>query len=92
MEQESRMTEFVEKVLEHIEGNSTKCPYCGMPIVTKIMGYPIRDLLVLLESLRLNGIRPDELTRHTLDLKFAYESVMKALEEQTKKMFGGRAE
>lgn len=86
------MTEFVEKTLEHIEGNSTKCPYCGMPIVTKIMGYPIRDLLVLLESLRLNGIRPEQVTEHTLDVQFAQNAVMNGLVEQMNKMFEGRAE
>ena len=86
------MSEFVEKVLEHIEGNSTKCPYCGMPIVTKIMGYPIRDLLVLLESLRLNGIRPEQVTEHTLDVQLAQNAVMNGLVEQMNKMFEGRAE
>jgi len=80
-----------EDILEHIERNPRECPYCGKKVDITLFGYHLKDLVILTEELRLKGIRPDELEKHTLDLKFAYESVMKALEEQTAKMFEGRA-
>lgn len=81
-----------EDILAHISRNPRECPYCGKKVDITLFGYHLKDLVILTEELRLKGIRPDELERHTLDLKFAYESVMKALEEQTKTMFEGRAE
>ena len=83
---------FVDDVEQLIRKNYKECPYCHKPIQEFIMGYPVRDLLVLLESLRLNGIPPENVKLHTLNIEFAYQSVMKALEEQMSKMFEGRAE
>lgn len=83
---------FVEDVERIITKNYRECPYCHKPIQDFLMGYPVRDLLVLLESLRLNGIRPEDVKKHTLDVQFALNAVMNSLREQTEKMFEGRAE
>lgn len=47
----------------------------------RIMGYPIKDLLVLAESLRLTGIRVEELHDHIRNIEFAFKVVQKTQEE-----------
>ena len=47
----------------------------------RIMGYPIKDLLVLVESLRLTGIRVEELHDHIRNIEFAFKVVQKTQEE-----------
>ena len=71
--------------LVNIPENGCKVNVC--PWLTKdnsfetIYGYPVGELFVFAESCRLQGISPDELHNHVLNLAAAYETVYRDLKE-----------
>lgn len=74
------------------------CKATGCPWFTEdygnrtIYGFPIRELAVLAEACRLQGITPEELHGFVLNLGTAIEIVYKSMQEQwdkaIKKAFG----